>query len=111
MKNKHILFFLNFFTTNQTQVKSDKKKEKKIQRQKRNKKTKTKKSHTSRGEESSRLKANSKVDTSGPFFIFLCLFLRFPFFFPFSPLPLSLFCPLGQKDTAETKQNKTKKEM
>ena len=73
------------------QVKSDKRKknyktktkQNKTKQQKnknKNKKTREKKKNIN-WEESSRLKANSKVDTSGPFFVFLSLLFRFLFFF------------------------------
>ena len=78
---------------------------KKIQRQKRNKNKKQKNSHIN-WEESSRLKANSEVDTSGPFFVFFSLLLRFPFFFLSLPYLSFLFFPLSKR--TQPKPNKTK---
>ena len=56
-------------------------KERKTTKQKRNKTKKNEKKKTSIERRASRLKANSEVDTSGPFFVFLSLLFRFLFFF------------------------------
>ena len=71
------------------QVKSDKRKKNYKTKTKQNKTTKKQKQKQKNArkkkninwEESNRLKANSKVDTSGPFFVFLSLLFRFLFFF------------------------------
>ena len=68
-------------------MKSDKRQKKKLQNKNETKtKERKKKSHIN-WEESSRLKANSEVDTYGPFFLFLSLLFpySFVFFFVFFP--------------------------